>query len=177
MARVLKLNHAKKKNRILSPSQDYDTSAIEAAYVVFCSTDAEPDIRDIQDFTPVSKYANRNTISEEEVGSVEEFRFLTSPELTAYLDGGVLTADAPGLVANSTRVDVYPFIVMGMAACYDVALRGLSSFDFIHLPHDMESKSDALKQRGYVGAKFLAAVLIVNGGYMGIIEAGVTTQT
>lgn len=177
MARVLKLNHAKKVRRILSPTEDYDTSAIEASYMVFCSTDAEPDIRDIADFTPVAKYANRNPISEEEIGSVEEFRFCTSPELTAYADGGVLTAAAPGLVSTSSRVDVYPFMVMGQDACYDVALRGLNSFDFIHLPHDREDKSDPLKQRGYVGSKFWAAVLLVNAGWMGVIESGVTTQT
>ena len=128
-------------------------------------------------FVPVAKYANRNPISEEEIGSVEEFRFLTSPELTAYADGGVLTADAPGLVSTATRVDVYPFMVMGEDAVFDVALRGLNSFDFIHLRHDSEDKSDPLKQRGYVGSKFWCAVVIVNGGWMGVIEAGVTTQT
>ena len=177
MARILKLNHAKKKRRILAPSADYDTSAIEAAYCVFVSTDAEPDIRDIAGFTPVAKYANRNPISEEELGSVEEFRFLTSPELTAYADSGA-TVGSTGLVSTTgTSIDVYPFMVMGEDAVYDVALRGLNSFDFIHIPHDSEDKSDPLKQRGYVGSKFWCAVVIVNGGYMGIIEAGVTTQT
>jgi N4-gp56 family major capsid protein len=177
MARILKLNHAKKKRRILAPSADYDTSAIEAAYCVFVSTDAEPDIRDIAGFTPVAKYANRNPISEEELGSVEEFRFLTSPELTAYADSGAAVGSTGLVSTTGTSIDVYPFMVMGEDAVYDVALRGLNSFDFIHIPHDSEDKSDPLKQRGYVGSKFWCAVVIVNGGYMGIIEAGVTTQT
>jgi N4-gp56 family major capsid protein len=176
MARILKLNHAKKKRRILAPSEDYDTSAIEAAYIVFVSTDAEPDIRDLAGFTPVAKYANRSPISEDELGSVEEFRFVTSPELTAHTDSGALTG-VTGLVSSGTKVDAYPFIVMGEDACYDVALRGMNSFDFIHISHNKEDKSDPLKQRGYVGAKFWAAVVIVNGGWMGVIEAGVTTQT
>jgi N4-gp56 family major capsid protein len=177
MARVLKLNHAKKKRRILAPSADYDTSAIEAAYCVFVSTDAEPDIRDIAGFTPVAKYANRNPISEDELGSVEEFRFITSPELAAYADAGGSVIGSGLVSTTGTLVDVYPFLVMGEDAVYDVALRGLNSFDFIHIPHDSEDKSDPLKQRGYVGSKFWCAVLIVNGGWMGVIEAGVTTQT
>lgn len=177
MARILKLNHAQKKRRILAPSQDYDTSAIEAAYIVFCSTDAEPDIRDLAGFTPVAKYANRNPISEQEIGSVEEFRFLTSPELTAYADAGATVGSLDLYSTSGTSADVYPFMVMGEDAVYDVALRGLNSFDFIHIPHDKEDKSDPLKQRGYVGAKFWCAVVIVNGGWMGVIEAGVTTQT
>lgn len=177
MARILKLNHAKKKRSILSPSQDYDTSSIEAAYVVFCSTDAEPDIRDISGFVPVSKYANRNPISEDEVGSVEEFRFVTSPELTAVADSGAAVGSTGLVSTTGTTVDTYPFIVMGQDAVYDVALRGLNSFDVIHLPHTKHDKSDPLGQRGYVGAKFWCAVSIVNGGWMGVIEAGVTTQT
>jgi len=177
MARILKLNHAKKKRRILAPSADYDTSAIEAAYIVFVSTDAEPDIRDIAGFTPIAKYGNRNPISEEEVGSVEEFRFLTSPELTAYADVGAAIGTTGLVSTTGTSIDVYPFMVMGEDAVYDVALRGLNSFDFIHIPHDTEDKSDPLKQRGYVGSKFWCAVLTVNGGWYGVIEAGVTTQT
>lgn len=177
MTRILKLNHAKKKRRILAPTHDYDTSAIEAAYCVFNSTDCEPDIRDMAGFVPVAKYANRNPINEFELGSVEEYRFITSPELTAYADSGAAVG-ATGLVSTSdTSIDVFPFIIMGEDACYDVALRGLNSFDVIHIPHNKEDKSDPLKQRGYVGAKFWSAVVIVNGGWMGVIEAGTTTQT
>jgi len=72
---------------------------------------------------------------------------------------------------------VYPFMVMGEDAVYDVALRGLSSFKVTHVPHDQLSASNPLGQRGYVGCKFYSAVSIVNGGWMGVIEAGVTTQT
>lgn len=177
MTRTLKLNHAKKKTRILSPGPNYDTSAIEASYIVFVSTDAEADIRDLANFTPVAKYANRSPISENEIGSCEEFRFVTSPELTAYADAGAAVG-ATGLLSTSgANIDVYPFMVMGEDAVFDVALRESNSFDVIHIPHNKEDKSDPLRQRGYVGAKFWSAVAIVNGGWMGIIEAGVSNLT
>lgn len=174
MTKTLKANHAKKKTRVLAASPNYDTSAIEAAYCVFVHTDAEPDIRDLPGFTPVAKYANRNPISEYELGSCEEFRFLCSPELAPHKDAGAAVGTTGLVSSGGSNIDVYPFIVMGEDACYDVALRGLNSFDVIHIPHTREDKSDPLKQRGYVGAKFWAAVAIVNGGWMGIIEAGVT---
>ncbi len=174
MTKTLKSNHAKKKTRILSPSPNYDTHSIEAAYLVFVHTDLEPDIRDLPGFTKVADYGSRNTISEYEFGSCEEFRFLCSPELSAYADAGAAVG-ATGLVSTGgSNIDVYPVIVMGEDACYDVALRGLNSFDVIHLPHTQKDKSDPLGQRGYVGAKFWAAVSIVNGGWMGIIECGAT---
>jgi len=176
MARTLKLNHAKKKTRILASGPNYDTSAVEASYIVFVSTDAEPDIRDLPKFVEVAKYANRSPISPDELGTCEEFRFVTSPELTAYTDGGATTGTT-GLLSSGTKVDVYPFIVMGEDAVYDVALRGLNSFTMHHLPHNKPDKSDPGGQRGYVYCGFWAAAAIVNGGWMGVIEAGVSDLT
>ena len=174
MTKTLKANHAKKKTRILSASPNYDTAAIEAGYIVFVHTDAEPDIRDLPNFVPVAKYANRSPINENELGSCEEFRFITSPELAPYLAGGAAIG-ATGLVSvGAANVDVYPFIVMGEEGAYDVALRGADSFNLTHLPHTQKDKSDPLGQRGYVGASFWSAVLITNNGWMGVIEAGVT---
>ena len=177
MTRTLKLNHAKLKTRVLGASPNYNTNAIEAGYIVFVSTDAEPDVRDLPDFTKVANYANRQPINEHELGSVENFRFITSPELTAYADAGAAVG-ATGLFSTTgTSIDVYPFIIMGEEAAFDVALRGANSFDVTHLPHKQKDKSDPLGQRGYVGASFWDAVLVTNQGWMGVIEAGVTTQT
>lgn len=174
MVKTLKANHAAKKTRILSSSQNFDTSAIEASYLVFVHTDAEPDIRDLPGFVPVAKYANRSPINENEIGSCEEFRFVTSPELASYADAGAAVG-ATGLVSTgAANIDVYPFIVMGEEAAYDVALRGANSFDLVHLPPSQKDKADILGQRGYVGAKFYDAVLVTNQGWMGVIEAGVT---
>src|SRR5574341_411233 len=47
MTKTLKANHAKKKTKILAPGPGYGTSSVEAAYIVFVHTDAEPDIRDL----------------------------------------------------------------------------------------------------------------------------------
>lgn len=173
MTKTLKANHAKKKTRILSASADYGTTPVEAAYIVFVHTDAEPDIRDLPGFKTVAEYANRQPISEHELGSCEEFRFITSPELAPYTDAGA-TASGTGLVTSGSKVDVYPFIVMGEEAAFDVALRGLNSVDPTHIPHNTKDKSDPLGQRGYVGASFWSAAMLPNHGWMGVIEAGVT---
>ena len=177
MTRTLKLNHAKKKTRILGPGPDYDTSAVEASYIVFVSTDAEPDIRDLPGFTPVAKYANRTPLNENELGSCEEFRFITSPELTAYANSGASVGATGLLSTGASTIDVYPFMVMGEDAVYDVALRGLNSFTLTHLPHNKPDKSDPGGQRGYVYGGFWGAASVVNGGWMGVIEAGVSALT
>lgn len=174
MTKTLKANHAKKKTRVLAPSNNYDTSAIEAGYLVFVHTNAEPDIRDLPGFVPVSKYANRQPINENELGSCEEFRFVTSPELSAYADSGAALGSTGLESTSDSNIDVYPFLVMGEEAAFDIALRGSNSFDMTHLTPGQKDKADPLGQKGYVGASFWSAVLVPNEGWMGVIECGVS---
>ncbi len=172
MTRTMNANHAKHKTRILDASANYNTFSIESSYLVFCHTDCKPDIRDLPNFTHVKDYARRQPLSPEEVGSHEEFRFLCSPELAPYADSGASVGSTGLLSTGASNIDVYPYIVMAEDAFYDVALRGQKSLDVIHTPHDQPSKTDPLQLVGYVGAKFYSAAQIVNGGWMGIIEAG-----
>jgi N4-gp56 family major capsid protein len=176
MSRTLKANHTKKQRRMLSPSANYDTYAVEASFIVFAHTNAESDIRDLPGFVPCAKYGQKSPLCEEEIGSCEEFRFVLSPELASYPDAATsVTASTVGLYSTQgTNPDVYPFIISGQDSVYDVALRGLNSFDPYHIPHTKRDKSDPGGQRGYVGASFWSAVLITNNGWMGVIEAGVS---
>lgn len=171
MARTLLANHARPKTKILAPGPAYDTSAIEAGFIVFCHTDCEHDVRQLADFVPVAKYANRNPINEYELGSLGRFRFIVSPELAAYTDGGASTG-ATGLVSSGTKVDVYPYVVCGEDSVFDVALN--TNFDVTHIKASQKTKEDPFGQRGYVGASFWSAAKVVNDGWIGVIECGVT---
>lgn len=172
MSRTLMTNHGKMKTKILAPGPAYDTSAIEAGFIVFCHTDCEHDIRRLEDFVPVAKYANRSPISPHELGAVGRFRFIVSPELAPYLSAGVAVAGTGLLSLGNDFVDVYPMIVCAEDGCYDIALN--TNFDVIEIPHTLKSKEDPLMQRGYVGAKFWTASKLVNPGWVGVIECGVT---
>lgn len=172
VAAALLANHADMKSRVLSAAALYDTSAVEAGFMVFCHTNCEPDIRDLPGFVPAAKYGQKQLISEYEIGSCERFRFIGSPELGPYLAAGAAVAGTT--LAGTTNADVYPFIVMGADATYDIALRGAKSFDITHIPYGQKDKSDPLGQRGYVGAKFWSAALVTNPGWMAVVEAGIT---
>ena len=174
-ARGLMANHAGKKSRIIRPGPDYDTSAIEEAFLVMVHTDAASDVRDLPGFVPVAKYAGVQAISPKEIGSCEEFRFILSPELASYADAGGGNAALYATTTAATAVDVYPFIVCGEDACFDIALKGEDSFDMNVLPHTQTDKNDILGQRGYCGASFWSASLVVNNGWMCVVEAGVSS--
>jgi len=177
ITKVLKLNGAKQKTKILAPKAEYDTSAVEGGYVVFCSTDLEPDIRDLPGFVPVAKYGSRTPLNEHELGSCENFRFLTSKELTAYPDSGAAISGTTNFSTTGTNADVYPILVMGEDAVFDIALRGENSVSPTHIKHNTKTKDDPHGQRGYVGAVFWSAVLVANPGWMAVGEVATTNTT
>jgi len=173
ISRNLQANHAKRITGILAPSPNIATQAVEASYLVFVHTDAESDIRDLPGFTPVAEYGTRKPVSQYELGSVENYRFITSPELAPYLNAGAAIGST-GLMGG-TNVDVYPFIVAGEDAWGQLALRGADSIDPTYIPPGVKDKSDPLGQRGYVGAKFYMNCMLLNQGWMAVGEAGVSS--
>jgi len=110
-------------------------------------------------------------INENELGSVGRFRFVVSPELNAYLDAGA-TASGTGLVTSGTKVDVYPMVICAEDAVFDVALN--TNFDVTHQKASTKTKDDPFGQRGYVGASFWSAACVANGGWISVIECGVS---
>lgn len=175
VTRSIKGNRGKMINRVISASPNYNTAPVEPGYLVFVHTDAEADIRDLPDFTKCAEYGSGMTkVHDMEIGAVENFRFIVSPELDPILGAGASVGSTGLVSAGASNVDVYPFIVVAKDAWANVALRGMASFDIKHIPHNKEDKIDPLGQRGYVGAKFYSAAFIQNDGWMAVLECGVT---
>ncbi len=172
MARTLDANGGKKISKMLAPGPNYDTSAIPTCWVVFCHTDCKHDVRRLEDFVPVEKYANRSVINEHEFGSCGDFRFIASKELAAYADAGAAIGTTGLYTTTGSNIDVYPMIICAENAVFDIALN--SNFTPTHQKTGVMSKEDPFGQRGYVGAMFWSAVKIVNHGWIGRIEVGVT---
>lgn len=165
MARSLVINHTKKITSILAPSPNIATKPIEAAYLVFCSSDIEADLRDTTVFpgyTPVAAYGSRKPMHENEIGSFEQFRFIVSPELVPFQNAGALIGATGCISTGGTNIDVYPLIVTGQEAYGTVALRGSKSFDLSVIPVGNKDSADPLGQRGYIGAKFYAVSVLLN---------------
>lgn len=174
ISRNLQANHARRVTGILEPGPKISTRPVEASYLVFAHTDAESDVRDIPGFTTVAEYGTRKAVSPYEVGSVENFRFILSPELKPYANAGDDVATTGLVSTGGSKVDVYPFIVVGEDAWGQVALRGVNAIDPTYIPPGQKDKSDPLGLRGYVGAKFYMACTLLNEGWMAVAEAGVS---
>lgn len=171
--RSIKASHGELVTSILAPSPNYATSAIEASYLVFCHTDCESDIRDLSGFTPVAEYGSRKVVHEQEIGSCENFRFILSPELVAYMAAGAAVGATGMFAANATNLDVYPVIITAEDAWGDVCLRGADSIDVTYIAPGQKDKNDPLGQRGYIGASTWFTAKILNDGWMCVAEVAV----
>jgi N4-gp56 family major capsid protein len=161
VTKALKAQKAQKVTSILSGSPNYGTSPIDAAYIAFCHTDLESQIRDMVGFVPVEKYGTAKAMPFE-IGSCEGVRYIGSPELE------------PIAGAGAGGVDVYSIVIIGKNAYGDVAMRGAKSANIMVLNPNSPRGGDPLGQRGTVGWKAYAAPLILNQAWLAVVEvAGV----
>jgi N4-gp56 family major capsid protein len=168
----LKKNHGGMITKMLSGSPNFGTSAVEASYVVYGHTDLEPAIRDLPGFVHVADYGQRTPISDQEIGSVESFRFVLSPELAPYIDSGAAVGTTGLYSTTGSNIDVYPLIVAAEECWGQVALRGVNAITPTWIPPGQKDKSDPLGQRGYVGASFYHDALVLNQGWLAVAEVG-----
>ena len=172
VTRSLKANKAMKIAKVVSGSPNYDTTPVEPAYVAVGHTDLESDIRNLDGFVPCSKYASMTKVSEHEIGSVEDVRYVLSPELTAFADAGAATSTM--VSTTGSNADVYPILYFGRDAFGTVPLKGKGAMEMTLINPDVKTKDDPLGQRGYVGWKAWYTAVILNNTWMARLEVAAT---
>lgn len=176
VVRALNAQKSRKITRMLAPGVGYGTSAVEASFVAVCHTDLEADIRGLAGFVPVAKYGSRSVINENELGTVEGVRYITSPELAPFADAGGAKAGSGTTMLSTSGVnaDVYPVLFFGQDCFGQVPLRGEEAITPIVLNPGKASKSDPMAQRGYVSWKTYYAAVILNDLWMARLECAAT---
>lgn len=171
-ARTLESNRARHVTQRLSSGPNFGSSPVEAGYVVFVHTDVESDIRNLPGFTKVEEYAQRKPVHDREIGSVERFRFVTSPLLMPFDEAGSGTLNG---CLGSSNVDVYPAIVIAEDAWGNVALKGMGAVKPTILSARQKNHANPLGQFGYVGGDFWMATVRLNENWMVRLEVGATS--
>jgi N4-gp56 family major capsid protein len=172
VTRVLAQQKARKISKILQAGIGYGTSAIEAAYVAVGHTDLDSDIRNMAGFIPVAKYGNKSTISEFEIGSVEQVRYVLSPDLAPFPDAGG-AASTTMVTTTGTLSDVYPVLFFGENAFAQVPLRGSEAITPM-VVNAKPNSADPMAQRNYVSWKAWFAAVILNDLWMCRLEVAVS---
>lgn len=170
--RALKRQKGMKITRILSGSPNYSTRPVEASFVGVAHTDVESDIRGLAGFKPVAEYGTMKPLCAEEIGSVEDVRYVLSPDLEPFADAG----GAAGAMVSTTgaNADVYPILYLAQKAYGTVALRGMGAVEPSIIPVGNKTKDDPLGQRGFVGWKTYHTSVILNQAWMARMEVAVS---
>lgn len=176
VTRFLKAQKAMKITSVLDGSPNYGTKPIEASFIAVAHTDLESDIRGMAGFTPVAEYGSRKPVCPEEIGSVEDVRYVLSPELNPFTDaGGAYAGSGTAMVSTTgTSADVYPVLFFGKEAFGTVPLKGAGAITPMVLNPGKPDKSDPLGQRGYVSWKTYFTAVILNQNWMSRLEVAVT---
>lgn len=176
VTRGLKAQKAMYITTILDASPKFATRAVEAAFVAVCHTDCDSDIRGLPGFIPVAQYGQRTPLCQQEIGSVEDVRYVTSPDLGAFADaGGTLAGSGVSMVSTSgTSSDVYPVLFFGKEAYGVVPLKGSGAMTPTVINPGKPDKSDPLGQRGYVAWKTYFNAVVLNDLWMARLEVAAT---
>jgi N4-gp56 family major capsid protein len=172
--RSMKAQKAQKITSILSSSVNYGTRSVHGAYIAVGHTDLESDIRSMPGFKDVADYGTRSTVSDYEIGSVEDVRYILSPDLAPFLGAGAAVGSTGMVAADDTNIDVYPILIFGKYAWATVPMRGGGSISPTVISAGKKTKDDPLGQRGVMAWKGWHAAVILNDDWMMRYEVAVS---
>lgn len=174
IVRNLRTNRATRVTSMLDASAKIGTKPIEGGFIAFAHSDMEHDIRTVggTSFVPVAQYGSRQPLCPEELGSIENIRYILSPVLAPYPDAG----GAKGTMKSTsgTSADVYPIVYISRDYFAVCPLAGKGAIKPAVLNPGVPSKSDPLGQRGYVSWKTWWAGAILNESWGAIFECAAT---
>ena len=168
--RALKRQNGKQITSIVGSTPNFSTEPVEAAFIGLVHPDVENDIRNITGFIPTKKYGTVTPWANE-IGAVEDVRYLRSTIFTSFASGGAATTTM--VSTNATNADVYPVLYIAKDAYGIVPLKGKDSLS-IMIVNPKPSSGDPLGQRGTAGWKTMQTSVILNDAWMVRAEVAAT---
>ena len=156
--KTLQRQDAKKITSLVKSTVDFETTSILPAYWGMVHPDVESDIRDISGFIDAKDYGTQPSM-ENEIGSVEKVRFVTSTLLTPFADGGGTAGSME--TTSGTKADVYPILIVARDSYAIVPFKGMGAVTPM-VVNAKPSDSDPMAQRSHVSWKASHVAVILN---------------
>lgn len=162
--RTLKLGGADKHTSYVKPSENYATSPLRPCYIAIVDPYTTNDLKNIPGFITPDKYGSQTALFEDEVGALDEIRFVEDTE------GMIFAGEGAG-----GTVDVHATLVFGMNAYGTVKVSNTST-EVIVKPKTSGGPENPLNQYGTVGWKQYYVAKILNDDFLVRIEHAVSNQ-
>ena len=173
--RTLQSARAMRVTKKLAPGTEFGTAPVKPGYYAFAHTDLTADIRDLPGFISAEEYGSGQALPNE-IGAVEDVRFITSPLFTPFLAAGASASGTGMKTAGGSNIDVYPVIITAADAWGQVALKGQGAIEPVLIPAK-PSPASPLGMYGFVGAKFWMDAVRLNENFMVRIETAARALT
>lgn len=160
---------------IVGSSPNYSTYPVEAAFVAVCHSDVTNDIRNMEGFLPTAKYGSNKVAWPNEIGTVEDVRYVRSTLFTPFLGATGVYGGASTTMRNTASfADVYSVLYFSTDAFGFVPLKGSNALSLIAHNPGSAGSADALNQRGTLGWKTMQTSVILNDNWLYRLMCAVT---
>lgn len=152
------------------------TVPVEPTYIGLSHTDILPDLRRVEGWTTTAEYGGNKQVHTLERGSVENTRFLLSPELGPFEDSGAAVGST-NMKASGDDIDVYPILICGREAlgCADLMGKGKMGYGGVKVNIvDGADKADPANLNVLAVAHWFDADVILNDAWLVRLEVGAT---
>lgn len=160
--RTLKNAKARRITRMINSSTGVATEPVSAAYIGMVHPDTTYDLQDETGWVPVEKYASTMKVMENEVGKLNDVRFVESTNAKVFSGAG------------AGAIDVYATIILGMDAYGITRISGEAVKNIIK-PLGSAGSADPLDQRATSGWKITFVAKILNDAFMVRLEHAVSS--
>lgn len=162
IARAMRKNKARKITKMVTGTDQVGTTPIRAAYVAIISPDTHYDLKGLSGFVPTKDYpSGAKLLSDNEVGSLDEFRFIETPNAKVFTGAG------------SGSVDVHADVILADQA-YGISRISGNDMQMIYKPLGSAGTADPLNQRQTQGWKATFVAYRLNESFMYRYEHAVT---
>ncbi len=170
IVRLLDRQFARPITQRVRPAAEYGTEPVSPSHVCMCHTDCEGDVRDLEGFVSVDKYAKGDAF-DTEIGKCERVRFVSAPLNMPIVNAG---GDKGSMISTAgVKADVYPYLFTAANAYATIPFKGQKAVTPM-VVNPKPGPTDPLGQRGTVGWKTLTATKILYDPWMVRFEAAVT---
>jgi N4-gp56 family major capsid protein len=120
--RTLKNNNARKITEMVDPSDGFNTSPVDACFIGLVRPNTTYDLKNIPGFIRVEEYGSNRKAMENEVGALDEVRFVETTNATVRA------------AAGSGSIDVYSTIILAKEAYMNSRIAGEALRNIIEGP-------------------------------------------
>jgi N4-gp56 family major capsid protein len=173
----LRSNRAEPFTEVDHGSTKVGSTPVEPCYLGFCSTDLEPDLRNIPGFTVTANTSGAKFRGE--FGVVQNLRIITNADYVPVPDIGVAIGSTGFRSTTGTLIDVYPIIIAAKGSLSGVTLRGSSSTGMGNGKvsiNDKPDKADPTNERVLMSADWYDLCLVTGNSYLRRIEVACTAN-